>query len=485
MNLLSKTFKGIFIAIGCVAAVAILAIAVLIISSNFLQPPGLVGVEHQAEPQHVASVPDVALDSGTSAIDGDVSDGQSQSDPDNQQADDTGETTEGDDADDYDNGASDYPESAPVDIDPPLSGNAPLVGTLSESEEIQAAVDRISEQYNAVGVQVAVINNGRVAGTYEYGYATRTDRPMTADTKIRAASVSKVVLAMTIMRLSELRQINIDRDIGEYWGAPVRNPNHPDNPVTMRQMLSHTSSIRVYDYGFEADGELIRSRFLDGSGFGRSTPGAIGSWNYNNYAYAALGVTVEVATDRTVNSIAAEHLFEPLGIDAAFGTGSISDTDNLATIYGHGGGVGRSVSAQLSTLGSTFPGECGEEFPGGLTISALDLAKLTAALIGNGEYNGVRVLSRNSVAMMQTSQGRTGGFDQCLPMRRRENLLGEDVLFFHTGSRYGVFSLMSYNPNNRNGVVVLTTGANGIRDVNNLPLVCADISEYIYSILRS
>ena len=348
------------------------------------------------------------------------------------------------------------------------------------NNSIQSGIDTIAVKYGAVGLQIAVIKNGVITGAYVYGDAVRGSTPMTIDTKIRVASVSKVILTMAIMRLCELGLLDIDADIGDYWGAPVRNPNHSEVPVTMRQILSHTSSIIVYDYGFSADGELVRRRFLDGSCFGRNTPGAIGSWNYNNYAFAALGLTVEVAMDETVNSIASRYLFSPLGIDAAFGSGSISDTSNIATLYTNGGGVGRSDETQRGTLGSTFPGERGEEFPGGLTISAYDLAKLIAVLAGRGQYGGVRILTDESVSLMESSQGRTGGFEQCLPLRRRANLYGKEELCYHTGSNYGVYNLISYDPVTGDGVVVLTSGASGATDAYGIYAICGEISEYVY-----
>jgi len=395
------------------------------------------------------------------------------------------------------------PESSTPTLDPDYDGNenaltpVPAVDMVIEQyeqepennspdffhepdEDLQSVIHSTAKKYGAVGVQVAVIKNGSVAGTYEYGDATKDATPMGANTKIRIASISKVILAMAIMRLCELDRLNIDEDIGEYWGAPVRNPNHKSKPITMRQMLSHTSSIKVYDYGFAAGGELVRSRFLDGTCFGEGTPGSMNSWNYNNYAFAALGLTVEAATGETVNSLAAKHLFVPLGIDAAFGSGSIIGTDELATLYTNGGGVGRSVETQKRALGNTYAGERGEEFPGGLTISAYDLAKLIATLVNGGEYQGIRILSHDSVTTMQSSQGRTGGFDQCLPLRHRTNLYSEEELFYHTGSNYGVYSLVSYNPESGNGVVVLTTGADGKTDANGIYAICGEISEYIY-----
>jgi len=368
------------------------------------------------------------------------------------------------------------PAPAP-DPDPPSA-------QIAADEDIQSAVNRIAEKHSAIGVQAAVIQNGEIVGTYVYGHAVRGSTPMAADTKIRSASLSKVILAALIMRLSELDQIDIDADIGEYWGFEIRNPNHRNTPITMRQMISHTSSIRVYDYGFSADGDLIRSRFQSGSCFTGSIPGAFSSFNYNNYAYASLGLTVEIAADETVNSLAERHFFAPLGIDAAFGSGSIAGKDKLAVLYTAGGGVGRSIDAQLQSLGSAFPGEKGDEFPGGLTISAYDLAKLIAVLANRGEYRGIRVMSSESVALMESTQGRSGGFDQCLPMRRRTNLFGEEEILYHTGSNYGVFSLASYAPEGGNGVVVLTTGTSGARDANDIPIICAEISDFIYKHLK-
>jgi CubicO group peptidase (beta-lactamase class C family) len=149
-----------------------------------------------------------------------------------------------------------------------------------------------------------------------------------------------------------------------------------------------------------------------------------------------------------------------------------------------GGGVGRSIDAQKRTLGSTYPGERGEEFPGGLTISSYDLAKLIAVLANDGEYGGTRVLSAETVSLMEETQGRTGGgFEQCLPLRYRENLYGEDGLYYHTGSNYGVFNLISYNPISKNGVVVLTSGASGATDANGIYAVCGEISESVYGLI--
>lgn len=351
------------------------------------------------------------------------------------------------------------------------------------AERIQSAVDRIAEYYGAVGVQVAVIRNGVVSDTYVYGSATKGVQEMTPDTKLRIASISKVVLGMVAVSLQEEGVIDVDADIGPYWGAAVRNPSYPDIPVTIRSILSHTSSIVMYGDSVSRTGTAIRSKLTSSSCFSRMVPGSIDSWGYNNYAFAVLGVTLEQAADETVNSIASRRFFDRLDIDASFGAANL-DASRLATLYYHDGTVARTVSYQTAIAGNTYPGESGGCFAGGLTISAFDLAKLVAVLANDGVYDDQRLLSAESVALMETvfEQKVPGNsFYQGLPLRYQTDLYGQDALYYHTGSAYGVYNCISYQPDSGNGVVVLTTGASAARDDYGIYKICGEISETVYS----
>ena len=55
-----------------------------------------------------------------------------------------------------------------------------------------------------------------------------------------------------------------------------------------------------------------------------------------------------------------------------------------------------------------------------------------------------------------------------------------DRLYYHTGSAYGVYNLLSYDPDAGDGVVVLTTGADGGRDEYGIYAVCGEISRILY-----
>ena len=162
----------------------------------------------------------------------------------------------------------------------------------------------------------------------------------------------------------------------------------------------------------------------------------------------------------------------------------------MAVLYDAYGNVQRTQGQQT---GQTIPDEIGlgaSYYPGGLTISAVDLAKLVSILAGDGMYNGEALLSPQSVEEMETVQfsvdpgDGTTPFDQCLILRRQEDLLGREELYYHTGSAYGVYALLSYDPNTGDGVVVLTTGAPRQVDDRGLYQLCARLSEQLYAAME-
>lgn len=352
--------------------------------------------------------------------------------------------------------------------------------------EIQAAVDAAAEKYHSVGIQVAVIENGALTEAFHYGWATKDTDPMTDRHKIRAASISKVVLGMTAMLLREQGTVSLDESIGTYWGFPVKNPAYPDTPVTIRSILTHTSSI------FNAGDNEPRLRDsvaerLKGTGFSKSIPGDMGYWSYNNYAFGVLGMTLELAANRRVDEILQEKLFAALDIDASYAAGDIADIDRLATIYQSNGAVGRSAEKAGSIHFAKYePGADGTYFAGGLTISASELARLVALLANDGLYEGVRLMSEESVALMEQCASRTApeGFRQAMPLRCQDDLFGRGSIYYHTGSAYGEYNCISYDPATGDGVVVLTTGSSGSKTERGIYSVCSEISEAVYEAIK-
>lgn len=379
----------------------------------------------------------------------------------------------------------DKKDEAAVQIHAALPSRNTESKALENHDAIQAAVDAAAKKYGAEGLQVAVVENGVVTDTYAYGWATRNEAQMTADHKLRIASISKVAVGLTAQLLREEGVIDLDADISQYWDCTVKNPKYPTMPITIRGMLTHTSSILNAGDNEPRTYASVRKR-LQGTGFTNAVPGDIGYWVYNNYAFGVLGMTLELAADRVVDDILQENLYGPMDIDAAFGAGDIKNTDLLATLYRAGGEVARSVAEQKKLHSDPTPGAKGTFFAGGMTSSAYDLAKLIALIAGDGMYEGVQLMDAESVGQMESyiEPAVPGGSYQALPMRYWPELYGREGIFFHTGSAYGVFNCFCYDPQTRDGVVVLTTGASGSKDEYGIYKVCAEINAEIYNVIQ-
>ena len=183
-----------------------------------------------------------------------------------------------------------------------------------------------------------------------------------------------------------------------------------------------------------------------------------------------------------MDDILGQRIWTPLGIDAAFESGEINRTDLLVTHYRHDGSVSRTADKSRSLLVNPTPGSKGTYFAGGLTTSASDRAKMVCVLANDGTYEGLRVMEAESIATMETCDPKMplGTYYQGLPLRYQANLYGRDGLYYHTGSAYGVYNCMSYDPVSRDGVVVLTVGASAAKDSAGIYAVCGEISRAVY-----
>ena len=352
-----------------------------------------------------------------------------------------------------------------------------------DHEAIYAEIERISQKYGAMGVQVAIVENGEVVGSYAYGWATAKKVPMTTQHKIRIASLTKVVVGVGAYLLYEDGTVDLYASIGDIWGVNAQNPQYPDHVINIWNILSHTSSIASYEDDVPTTYWRVHSK-LSGYGYWAVEPGVMKSRCYNNYAFRVLGSTLELAANKTLNEIMDEQLFNEMGIDAAFAPGDLKDTSLVATLY-EGTLVTRSVAKQLSYHGPETPGENGSYYAGGLTMSAEDLAKIAAMLGNDGVYNGQRYLSEESVELVEQLMDTPlkNGAYQGHPLMHVPDMYGREKIYFHTGRGCGAFTSFSYDAATGDGVVILTTGARGYMNDLEICLICEELNAYLYEVM--
>lgn len=379
-------------------------------------------------------------------------------------------------------------------------------------EDVDEALAQVMEHYTAAGVTVATVERGRLSQAGAWGWAVKNEREMTPDTKIRIASISKVVIAMCAEAMAEDGLIDLDAPISDYWGSGAVNPYSKTQP-TARTFMTHTSSIKNLDTtrGLAKLRGILQSK----SSWRSMEPGNGGYWSYSNFGMCILGTTLELASGQLLDDYLQTRLLEPIGAKASFCGGKL-EASEVATLYS-GGSVSRSAAEHAGQSVPTQIGQTASYFPGGYTTSAVDMAKLVSVLVNDGMYRepvyesveiapaegheGVeyviaepvpgkfketRLLTEASVADMETPRFQVNldgyaPFEQCLILRRQENVLGQDVLYYHTGSAYGVFSLMTYNPETRNGIVVISTGARRNLNEKGMYALCYDLMEILYA----
>lgn len=362
------------------------------------------------------------------------------------------------------------------------TGNAYVHNTLSEQNAVDLTepstqikteavnYDVICEKYGAVGVQVAIIKNGKLWGTYEYGIARKEGEvPVTADTKFRVASLSKLVTDIVFMRLCEEGSVDLDADISSYLGFKVRNPNHPESVITPAMLMSHTSSIidsqDFLSSRLNGSSERIENLLARSDSFSYSKPGE--EFSYSNFSVALIGCICEKATGKAFDALAHEYIFKPMSIDASYLASNLQNQSLLAELYGMGG---YSVEQQMSQTAHSELGQTHHLVQGNLTISAKDYINI-AAMLSNGGVaaDGTRLLSKESVDKMLSDPVGFG-------FTKNEGLVENKVFCTHTGSNFGMFSSYAIDPESGLGVVVLSTGTSGTK--NNpagLYDVCYDI----------
>lgn len=342
--------------------------------------------------------------------------------------------------------------------------------------------DEICRRYGAVGVEIAVIRNGVVVGTYTYGYADKSqEKKVTPDTKFRIASLSKLATDMIFMALCDEGLCDPDANISQYLGYTVENPYHPDVPITPKMLMTHTSSLQDSSQFLSsrqnASSVPMQTLLQSAGSFSAAEPGT--ACSYSNFGVAVIGAICEKAASQHFYELADQYLFRKLGIDASFTASDLQDTESVAVLYGYGG---YTLSQQFSERFCEELGQTHHLVQGNLTISAKDYAELLCLLINGGTANnGTQVLSRESCREILTDHFDDGEKGMGYGLWQTDRVVDGTSLFVHTGSNFGMFSSFAFSADSGDGVVVFTSGADGVmNNTADMRQVCLDLIRYFY-----
>jgi CubicO group peptidase (beta-lactamase class C family) len=225
-------------------------------------------------------------------------------------------------------------------------------------------------------------------------------RIVTVDDPVRVASVSKLVVALGVMRLVDIGRLNLDRDVSDYLGWCLRNPAFPDTPITLRLLLSHQSSLTDnIDYVIPLGG-TVQASATDPKAWDHAHPPGT-YFRYANLNFPLIASVMEAATNERFDALMMRLVFKPLKLDACFNWTTCSGAGVArAVVLTDGAGAVRrdrldgkrpacpTVPAADGTcdLGSYKLGTNGGLFSpqGGLRTSARGLATIGQMLLKRG-----------------------------------------------------------------------------------------------------
>lgn len=359
-----------------------------------------------------------------------------------------------------------------------------------------------------LGLGVIVFKDGKEVYNYFGGRRNiAPDKEMTRKTLLRAASLSKMFVAFSIMQLVEQGKLNLCEDVSKYLGFELRNPNFHDTPITIEMLASHTSSLRdgkIYSLPphcslkefFTAKGVA----YEDGAHFANMKPSKY--FHYCNLNYGVLGTVIEHVSGERFDLYQRNHIFKQLDISGGY---VISNFDNetfnrLGTLYHK---INDKWTATLDDYKTQPPknfisvqnpyapdaygsydvsnysiGTNATIFApqGGLRLSFDDLSKTLQMLMNRGKFNGKQIISEESFNAMISPHWTFDGMNGYTFGGVMENYglgtykiggtskarLCEDYaidLIGHSGEAFGLISGLYFIPNTQDGVIFMINGA--------------------------
>ncbi|MDR6625145.1 serine hydrolase domain-containing protein [Caulobacter segnis] len=287
-------------------------------------------------------------------------------------------------------------------------------------EHMRAMVDR----GQIAGGVTLLARHGRIVDAKTFGVRELGGEPMPMDAIFRIRSETKPVTGVAMMILYEQGLWKLDDPISKYvpefanlriangvdaMGQPILAPI--SRPPTMRELMTHTAGFAygiADDPSSPADQAYYQAGVLQSGSLEElvrkvsglpmfSEPGQL--WRYS-IAADIQGYIVEKLSGESLPVFMEEHIFAPLGMkDTAFYVPA-EKMGRLAALYDADPATGKLVPAVEGAWRDVSRSPAAPLGGGGLLSTAGDFARFAQMILNRGEFEGVRVLRPESVALM-------------------------------------------------------------------------------------
>lgn len=330
------------------------------------------------------------------------------------------------------------------------SAISPTLVVIGENLPAVSLEERM-KQLNVPGVSIAVINDGTLEWAKAYGFADREENVLaTTETLFQAASISKPVAAMAVLKLVDEGRLDLDRNINDLlasWQIPD-NEFTVEKKVTLRGLLNHTAGTTVWGFPGYENGTRIPStvEVLEGAGNTEAirvfkAPGE--SWQYSGGGYTAMQLLMSDVRGQPFPQLMQDIVLAPLGMSNSTFEQPLPSAWHARAASGYD-----SAGNKINGNWHVYP----EIAAAGLWTTPSDLARYIMEVQQAYEGDG-RVLSEATTHMMLEAGMNDHGLGPIV----------EDAgsRFAHTGGNAGFRSSFKAFTGQGAGVIVMTNSDNG------------------------
>lgn len=330
---------------------------------------------------------------------------------------------------------------------------APRQDYAQVAESLTSWIEHEMEDKELPAISIALVDDQEIVWARGFGLADpEREVAATASTIYRVGSVSKLFTDLGIMQLVERGEVDLDAPVTTY--LPDFAPENPyDVPITLRHLMAHRSGlIREPPVGhyFDASGPSLAATVASLNDTALvAEPGT--ETKYSNAGIAVVGAVLEEITGTPFAQALESAVLRPIGMERSGFAPTDAIRRDLATGY-MWSYDGRWLEAPDFELGMLPAGS--------LYTSVGELGRFLSVLFAGGEAPGGRVISRGSLEEMWTPQFVSEGSEDAptgFGIGFGLSELDGARWVGHGGAIYGFATQLAALPDDKLGVVVVTT----------------------------
>lgn len=326
---------------------------------------------------------------------------------------------------------------------------------------LDAVMEKQMARWTIPGVVVGTLHNGE-RESHAYGVSSlETGYPIRRDTLFPIGSIGKVYTAVLVMTLVDEGKLDLDAPVMTYLPKLRLADARARDTVTLRQLLSHQSGFFGDYYDDFGMGDDALARCVASFGVLRqlTVPGEL--WAYCSSGFILAGRVVEVVTGQPFETAMRERVFAPLDLNHTFFFAH--EAIVYPTAVGHvltaPGGGEHEVSRHYLLPRNVAPA-------GGVISDVGDLLTFAAFSMGDGTWNGRRVLSQVALETLMTPQVRAptylaAGFAEWGGLGWAIRFIEGMKVVEHGGSLSGFQVKLKFIPARNFAIAILTNSSRG------------------------